>query len=314
MDKIEIRTIILTFFVWFVSGFDLILLTLLSVEIEKKFFPNTDPTISILAVYGTLSLSLLGRLFGGLFFSRIADTHGRKPIVTLCLMLLSLTMILSCYIPSIHTILNPLPETIIPLLFILSRIIIGFFIGGVWPTAGILGLEIVSYNRQTQNYFKNKGNISKSDLFKFFQNFYIFNKYENDFERETKKLTGKSASMQLGFFAGYFIAASLYYISINKTSFNEIFYTHIQYLLVNNTKFIPFIGNFIQVMFPTYDKIGAFGSMSLLIGISGILVFILYRIFIPESPYWKIWKDLYKQSDEYQTEIENKRIRIRTRY
>ncbi len=32
----------------------------------------------------------------------------------------------------------------IPLLFILSRIIIGFFIGGIWPTAAILGLEIIS--------------------------------------------------------------------------------------------------------------------------------------------------------------------------
>jgi MFS transporter, MHS family, proline/betaine transporter len=158
MDKIEIKTIIITFFAWFISGFDLILLTLLSVEIEKLYFPNTDPTVSILAIYGTLSLSLLARVFGGLYFSRIADTHGRKPIVMTCLVMLSITMILSAYIPSIYISFAPLSNTIAPLLFILSRISIGFFIGGLWPTAAILGLEIISENNSNKNINNNQPN------------------------------------------------------------------------------------------------------------------------------------------------------------
>src|SRR4051812_20094419 len=121
MDNIESRTIIITFFVWFISGFDLILLTLLSVEVQKLYFPSTDQAVSLLAVYGTLSLSLLGRIFGGLYFSRLADNHGRKPIVMLCLMALSVTTIISSFIPNIYIDINPLQSTLVPLLFVLSR-------------------------------------------------------------------------------------------------------------------------------------------------------------------------------------------------
>ncbi len=54
MDKIEVKTIIPTFLLWAFAGFDLILLTLTSVEIQKLYFPNTDQTVSILAVYGDI--------------------------------------------------------------------------------------------------------------------------------------------------------------------------------------------------------------------------------------------------------------------
>lgn len=234
MDKIEIKTIILTFFVWFIPGFDLILLTLLSVEIQKSFFPNVDETVSILAVYGTLSLSLLARVFGGLYFSRIADTYGRKPVVMLCLLILSITTILSAYIPSIYQNFAPLSNTEVPLLFILSRIVIGFFIGGIWPTAAILGLEIISKNKSNKNTndsrpnywkgfrilreYKNKLNFR---IYKNLQNF-LFKKIENDFNKEARKLTGKSALMQIGYFSGYLIAAVLYYTHINKFFYNFI--------------------------------------------------------------------------------------------
>ena len=87
ISKDEFKTVFLTFLVWLFSGFDLILLTLVSVEVQKLYFPNTDQTVSILAIYGTLSLSLLGRVFGGIYFSRLADIHGRKPVVMVCLMI-----------------------------------------------------------------------------------------------------------------------------------------------------------------------------------------------------------------------------------
>ena len=63
--------------------------------------------------------------------------------------------------------------------------------------------------------------------------------------------------MQIGFFTGYFIAASLYYNHITL---------------------------------PYYNNIGSFGSMSLMAGIFGLVLFIFYRFFIPESVYWKFSK------------------------
>ena len=169
MDNIEVKTVILTFLLWSFAGFDLILLTLSSVEIQKLYFPNTDQTVSILAVYGTLSLSLLGRVFGGVYFPRLADAHGRKPIVMLCLMVLSITTLFSAFLPNIYTNLTPLPSTIIPISFIVTRIIIGFFIGGIWPTAAILGLEVISTNRIKlvfKNDFKGEKKFSQTEFSK----------------------------------------------------------------------------------------------------------------------------------------------------
>jgi MFS family permease len=324
MDKIEIKTIILTFLVWFISGFDLILLTLLSVEIQKSFFPHTDQTVSILAVYGTLSLSLLGRVFGGLYFSRIADEYGRKPVVLLCLFILSITMILSPYIPSIYQNFTPLSNTVVPLLFVLSRIVIGFFVGGIWPTAAILGLEIISKSKldykigpkwlnnyqsftAIRNYeegtiFNLKKILSNPQLLKYVRNFNqnidILKRYEHYFNKEARKLTGKSASMQIGFFTGYLIAAGLYYTDVNK-----FFYNLIQHKLVSLFGSWPSLLSYhaiqflceIKIIFPDYDNFGAFGSMSLFIGILGLIVFVFYRILIPESDYWNMWKYLYRK-------------------
>jgi len=126
------------------------------------------------------------------------------------------------------------------------------------------------------------------------ENLRIFQNEEKEFENKTKKLTGKSALMQLGFFTGYFIAAIFFY-----THTNEILYT-----FINNT-FIDIIGckpssfcNFIEFIFPAYNNIGAFGSMSLEIGIFGLIIFIFYRSWIPESAHWKMWKVMYTERNK----------------
>ena len=289
MDKIEVKTIIPTFLLWAFAGFDLILLTLTSVEIQKLYFPNTDQTVSILAVYGTLSLSLLGRVFGGIYFSRLADAHGRKPIVMLCLIVLSMTSLFSAFLPNIYTNLTPLPSTVIPILFVVTRIIIGFFIGGIWPTAAVLGLEVISANRIKlifKNYIKGEKKFSQTEFSKtefnrkwinYLQNYYLFRTYENYFDRETRKLTGKSASMQIGFFTGYFVAASLFY---------------------NN------------IILPYYNNIGSFGSMSLMAGIFGLVIFGFYRFLIPESAYWKFSKYLYEEQEDL-LKVQNDQLKER---
>ena len=234
MDKIEVKTIIPTFLLWAFAGFDLILLTLTSVEIQKLYFPNTDQTVSILAVYGTLSLSLLGRVFGGIYFSRLADAHGRKPIVMLCLIVLSMTSLFSAFLPNIYTNLTPLPSTVIPILFVVTRIIIGFFIGGIWPTAAVLGLEVISANRIKlifKNYIKGEKKFSQTEFSKtefnrkwinYLQNYYLFRTYENYFERETRKLTGKSGLYANRFLYRIFCSRIIIYNNIILPYYNNI--------------------------------------------------------------------------------------------
>ena len=68
VTKKEIKTIIFTFSLWAFAGYDLLLLQTASVEIQKLYFPTDNPSISILAVYGTLSLSLLAQSFWRIIF------------------------------------------------------------------------------------------------------------------------------------------------------------------------------------------------------------------------------------------------------
>jgi len=80
----------------------LVLLPLLAREIGAAFFPNIDPKVSILAVYGTFSLSLLARFFGGIILGAAADIYGRKPIVTISLLVMSILTLISAFLPSVH--------------------------------------------------------------------------------------------------------------------------------------------------------------------------------------------------------------------
>jgi MFS family permease len=65
--------------VWLFAGFDLGLIILFSTQVGKLYFPSENPEQSILAVFGTFSLSLLARVFGSICFGRLGDIHGRKP-------------------------------------------------------------------------------------------------------------------------------------------------------------------------------------------------------------------------------------------
>ncbi len=49
-----------------------------AVYISKAFFPNNDPTISLLLTFGTFGLSFLIRPIGGVVLGVYADRHGRK--------------------------------------------------------------------------------------------------------------------------------------------------------------------------------------------------------------------------------------------
>ena len=160
----------------------LILLPLLSTEVEKLYFPNDNPVNSILVVYATLSLSLLARVFGGLYFGRLGDIYGRKPVVMICFLVISIIMIISAFLPSVFnketSLFSSYPYFIIPLSFIITRISIGFFVGGLWPTAGVLAIENSYWLRFNKDYRDEEFNIAQI-LFK----------------NATKKMTRESARM-----------------------------------------------------------------------------------------------------------------------
>ena len=131
------------------------MLPILSFVFGKIFFPDPNPIFTILAIYGTLSLSLLGRVIGGLFFGRLSDLYGRRPVIIITSLCLSVSMIVfGYYLPFFYVHSTTQTNTMInfayipPMVFVILRIVIGFLIGGVWPTAGTLAIENIFQNHK----------------------------------------------------------------------------------------------------------------------------------------------------------------------
>jgi MFS family permease len=164
------RYLVLSFGSWLFAGFDFILLPVFAFIFGKIFFPDPNPIFTILAIYGTLSLSLLGRVVGGLFFGRLSDLYGRRPVILITSLFLAISMIIFGYIlPFLYvhhvsqhanTMINFV--LIPPMIFVLLRIAIGFLIGGVWPTAGTLATENIFQNykyRYTMHCINSEGKV-----------------------------------------------------------------------------------------------------------------------------------------------------------
>src|SRR5260221_11872474 len=61
-----------------------------AVYISKAFFPNDDPTTSLLLTFGTFGLSFLVRPIGGAVLGAYADRHGRKVSLMLSIVLMTI--------------------------------------------------------------------------------------------------------------------------------------------------------------------------------------------------------------------------------
>ena len=145
-----IISISIPLFLWFISGYNLSLDALFANSVAKIFFPASDFTYSLLAVYGVVSLTLLARFGGAVVLGRIGDKYQRKSVVTVCLILLVIGMLGSLLLVFYNELLdNKLGINIVSSLFILTRILVGFSIGGLWPTASVWGLENRASNRQS---------------------------------------------------------------------------------------------------------------------------------------------------------------------
>src|SRR5665213_2674172 len=60
-----------------------------AVYVSKAFFPNNDPTISLLLTFGTFGLAFLARPIGGLVLGAYADRHGRKASLMISIVMMT---------------------------------------------------------------------------------------------------------------------------------------------------------------------------------------------------------------------------------
>ena len=93
--------------------------------LSKAFFPNDDPTISILLTFGTFGLSYLIRPIGGVVLGAYADRHGRKASLMISIVLMTFGTTAIALMPAYETI-----GVLAPIAVLAARLVQGFSAGG----------------------------------------------------------------------------------------------------------------------------------------------------------------------------------------
>jgi MFS transporter, MHS family, proline/betaine transporter len=96
-----------------------------AVYISKAFFPNNDPTTSLLLTFGTFGLAFLVRPIGGVVLGAYADRHGRKASLMISIVMMTFATLAIALMPSFETI-----GILAPIAVLTARLVQGFSAGG----------------------------------------------------------------------------------------------------------------------------------------------------------------------------------------
>ena len=124
LDKPQRAAFIAALLGWALDAFDFFLLTFILKDVAAQFHT------SIKQVSIALTLTLAARPIGALFFGRLADRYGRRPVLMADVALYSLLAIASAFSPNLITLL-------------VLRFCFGIAMGGEWGVGASLALETV---------------------------------------------------------------------------------------------------------------------------------------------------------------------------
>src|SRR5229473_156983 len=96
-----------------------------AVYVSKAFFPNNDPTISLLLTFGTFGLAFLIRPIGGVVLGAYADRHGRKASLLVSIVMMTMGTLAIAVMPTYQTI-----GILAPIAVLMARLVQGFSAGG----------------------------------------------------------------------------------------------------------------------------------------------------------------------------------------
>jgi MFS transporter, MHS family, proline/betaine transporter len=113
-----------------------------AVYVSKAFFPNSDPTISLLLTFGTFGLAFLIRPIGGLLLGAYADRHGRKASLMISIVLMTMGTLTIAVMPSYETI-----GILAPIAVLAARLVQGFSAGGEFGSSTAFLVEHAPHRR-----------------------------------------------------------------------------------------------------------------------------------------------------------------------
>ncbi len=123
--------------------YDFAIFIYLAPFIGKDLIPIKDQTINLIVSFAILALGAVFRILGGIFFSHMGDTKGRKNPFIYTIIFMALPTFLIALIPGINHI-----GIFSTVLLVIFRIFQGFAVGGEIPGAIVFGYETANINRR----------------------------------------------------------------------------------------------------------------------------------------------------------------------
>jgi MHS family proline/betaine transporter-like MFS transporter len=113
-----------------------------AIYVSKAFFPNSDPTISLLLTFGTFGLAYFIRPVGGVVLGAYADRHGRKASLMVSIVLMTFATLAIAIMPSYETM-----GILAPIAVLAARLVQGFSAGGEFGSSTAFLVEHMPHRR-----------------------------------------------------------------------------------------------------------------------------------------------------------------------
>jgi MFS family permease len=107
------------------------------------FFPSNNPQVAIVAAFATFGVGYVARPIGAFVLGHWGDTHGRKNVLVLCMLLMGASTFLVALLPTYNAV-----GVLAPILLVVLRLIQGFAVGGEISGASAMILEHAPFGRR----------------------------------------------------------------------------------------------------------------------------------------------------------------------
>ena len=117
--------------------------TAASLIFPQLFFPSDNPTVAIVASLATYGVGYVARPIGAFVLGHWGDTHGRKTVLILCMLLMGFSTMAVGLLPTYQQV-----GVLAPVLLVILRLIQGFAVAGEISGASSMILEHAPFGRR----------------------------------------------------------------------------------------------------------------------------------------------------------------------
>ncbi|MGR7023141.1 MFS transporter [Geodermatophilus sp. URMC 62] len=107
------------------------------------FFPESDPQVGIIVSLATFGVGYVARPIGAFVLGHWGDTHGRKNVLVLCMVMMGLSTFLVALLPTYQQV-----GLLAPALLVVLRLVQGFAVGGEISGASAMIVEHAPFGRR----------------------------------------------------------------------------------------------------------------------------------------------------------------------